>query len=482
MRQAFGAFLLVVATVGASTPVGPAPQTPSLRGYPALGAPATVSLLNAGAEPRRQLRYVVPAGHKTTLLVTASGALTSSVGGRAALANSPTWHATIAVTVASVAASGDLSFDFDLGGVTVEGSGGMPEEDLQGLNRTLRTLAPIKGRATISDRGIVRSSEVPIPAPFTREMLLPVIAVVERLLTPLPDAPVGVGARWEVRAATQTAGTVLFFPTVFERAEHEVLSIDGSSVSLRVKTEQTGPAQALHNATVSLDMRMERLHGWGLGASAFHLNSLSHASDISSTSSTFGTTIQAGQPVQVTFSERARVVVEPAGNQVELDRTPELDLIRGLRSVSLSGTGTSSVGPDRVCYPRAAAPPGGPSREILVPMGSLLEAARAALQSGGLEVSARSTDFLEIDAQIRDAALCKATITLELHRGLGRPYEVWLPGGKLVTRRDRPPVVWRRTFDLQGPPAGFSDQVAERLKRDAEAFAADVARANRARR
>jgi hypothetical protein len=184
----------------------------------------------------------------------------------------------------------------------------------------------------------------------------------------------------------------------------------------------------------------------------------------------------------VTFSERARIVVAPADKPAELDRTPELDTIRGLKSVNLSGTHTSSIGPDRVCYPRAAAAYGKPSLEILVPMGGLLDAARAALRSGGLEVSARSTDVLQIDAQIRDAPLCRATITLELHRGLGRPYEVRLPGGKLMTGRDRPPVVWRRTFDLQGPPAGFSDQVADRLKREAEAFAADVARANRARR
>lgn len=111
-------------------------------------------------------------------------------------------------------------------------------------------------------------------------------------------------------------------------------------------------------------------------------------------------------------------------------------------------------------------------------MGGLLGAASEVLTFGGMFTSGRSTDFLQIDAQIHDAEQCSATITLELRRGLGKARQTRLTDGRVVTSYGPSPVIWRRSFEIAGAPAGFRDRVIDRFKLDVRDFVRDVVQAN----
>ena len=90
------AFLLVVA-VGPER-VQTRDQAPA--GYPAMGSPAIVKLLAPGADPKTPLRYKVPAGFKTSGVVSLTMGLTMNMAGMALPAmDLPTMKMTFSVDV-----------------------------------------------------------------------------------------------------------------------------------------------------------------------------------------------------------------------------------------------------------------------------------------------------------------------------------------------------------------------------------------------
>jgi hypothetical protein len=63
-----------------STPPGARTRPLAKQGYPALGAPAILSVTKAGAAPLRQLRYVIPANHNERFEVTMSMSVGTTYG------------------------------------------------------------------------------------------------------------------------------------------------------------------------------------------------------------------------------------------------------------------------------------------------------------------------------------------------------------------------------------------------------------------
>jgi len=175
-----------------------------------------------------------------------------------------------------------------------------------------------------------------------------------------------------------------------------------------------------------------------------------------------------------TIDGKIGITIAPPGMAGELNRV-DVKALRGIKAVNLSGTHDSTVGPERVCYPR---PAGDPGSGVRLAMGGLLSTTMDVLKAGGIETSPRSTDFLQIDAQIHDAAQCQATITLELSRGRGAERRRYSPNGALIVGYEPSAALWHREFEITGAPAGFSSQVIDRLKLDVRDFVSDVARAS----
>ena len=103
-------------------------------------------------------------------------------------------------------------------------------------------------------------------------------------------------------------------------------------------------------------------------------------------------------------------------------------------------------------------------------MGELLEAARLTLTGGDIAVTGQSTDFLTIDAQV----LRRGNVQGEHHaRTASRPRhpnQTFAKNGNVVTGYVPNPVIWRRTFELSGAPAGFSARVIDRFRLDVRAI------------
>lgn len=268
--------LALVAVVGAA-PQTAAPQAPpavTMEGYPAAGAPSKVTLISPGAAPRVPLRYTIANAAKDHLAMSMDTSMQIDMGGMAMpQMTMPTMKTGADLSVSGVSATGDVTYDIALSGLTVDTSNVDPQlaAMFQGMDADYKS---IKGSATVTNRGVPVSSQLDtasVANPQLKQMLGSLSTSLQNLSLPLPEEAVGVGAKWEVRSTTNAGGLV-----TFQKATHEIVSIDGKTITLKTTTEGTAPPQPMTNPALppGTDVRLQKLTASGSGTATLHLDSL----------------------------------------------------------------------------------------------------------------------------------------------------------------------------------------------------------------
>jgi hypothetical protein len=265
--------LVLGASAGASRPQ---PQDQKMEGYPAVGAPAAVTVLSPGAEPRTKLRYSVPNATKSHMSMNMLMSMSMEMAGMGAMPGMqmPLMKMGADLEVTNVAASGDITYNLAFTGFSVDSTPGVDPAvvaAMQGLDADIKAL---KGSSTISDRGIARSvnfdfSKVTNPA--LKQTMDSVSSTLQNMSMPLPEDAVGVGARWEVRQSLAAGGMQTFQKTVFE-----LVGLSDKTATLKTTTEVTAPPQAISNPAMppGADVRLQKLSGTGTGTMTVHLDGL----------------------------------------------------------------------------------------------------------------------------------------------------------------------------------------------------------------
>ncbi len=117
MTQRFWAFAAALLLLHSAAPAQDAPKTtpkpPAAAGKDS-GTPV-VRLLEAGAEPRRQLRYAPAPGDKASLTMTMKMGMQMTMGDRAApKTNLPAMVMVMNIDVQEVGANGDITYSMKL--------------------------------------------------------------------------------------------------------------------------------------------------------------------------------------------------------------------------------------------------------------------------------------------------------------------------------------------------------------------------------
>ena len=294
-----GAFF-AVASPHAQTPI-------SMPGYPAVGAPPTVTLLSAGAEPRKQLRYTIAAGAAARMDVASTINLSMTAAGVAFPIDLPKSTMVVDLTVTSVAPNGDITYNMAFTEMSSDGPVTNPIAAplLAGMADSVKS---IKGTTTISNRGITKSSKLDAGDPATQLLLGQLMSSVGNPSMPFPEEAVGVGAKWEVRQALSGGGQ-----TKFEKATYELVSIDGSTVSLKSTIEQTAPAQSVSNPMLpaGTELSLEKLTGTGSGTATIRLDSLVPTSQTETTITMTMSTSMGGATAPITSELKSNVSIAP---------------------------------------------------------------------------------------------------------------------------------------------------------------------------
>lgn len=300
--------LLVVCAFLAGAAPGAQTQTPSMPGYPAVGAPATVSVLSPGAEPRKQLRYSIAPTLTQTMDMTTAISMSMNLGGMAMPMDMPTMKMSADLAVTGIATNGDITYSIAFTGMTAEGGADANPMVAQMMAGAADSIKAIKGTATVSNRGVVKSSKLDIGDPTLQQVLGQAATSLENVSMPFPEEAIGVGAKWEVRNAVTSGGQ-----TSFQKSIYELVSIDGPTVSLKATTEQTAPPQSVSNPALpaGTEMALEKLTGTGTGTIVIRLDSLVPTSQAESSVTMSMSISMGGMSQPVTSDMKMKMSVAP---------------------------------------------------------------------------------------------------------------------------------------------------------------------------
>jgi hypothetical protein len=234
-----------------------------------------------------------------------------NVGGMAMPMNMPTVKMTADLAVDSVAPNGDMSYSIAFTGATVDAAADanpMLANALQGIQNAI---AGIKGTATVSSRGLVKSAKMDAGSAGgqAQQMMGELTSQIENLATAFPEEAVGVGAKWETRSAISAAGQFSFQKTTME-----VVSIDGTTVNLKFAIEQTTPPQPFTNSALpaGTEVQLDGAKGTGSGTNAIRLDTLVPKGESTINSTMSMTLSMGGQSQAMTMENSIKLTVAPS--------------------------------------------------------------------------------------------------------------------------------------------------------------------------
>ncbi len=190
---------------------------------------AMVTVLDAGAEPRSELRLDIADGTTQTMVMNQRQTLVQELGGE------PIQDLEISIVTKQELVTNVIDGGYRVTG-TVTSSEAGPDADpatAAQVTASLQAMVGVVTESEIDDRGNLITSQVDGTGGLdatTQEMM----QSAAQLSVPLPDEAVGVGARWEITQPLLLAGV----PTV-QTSRYTLAAIDGSVVTLETESSQT---------------------------------------------------------------------------------------------------------------------------------------------------------------------------------------------------------------------------------------------------
>lgn len=266
-----------MACLGSSMAAGGTPQASSA---PPATAPAAsssapvVTLLDAGAEPRRTLRYAMKKGDRAATKMTLRMNVDQTLGGvKAPAVASPTMTFTITTEVVDVSAASEASIECTYSEADALGQPGVDPKMLEALRKPLQSMKGMRGRLVVTSRGECLSATLEAPAgadPLVKQQVEGMRESLKQFLTPVPEAAVGQGAKWRSDLAMASQGIKMTQISVCTLA-----GAQGDELSLDVRIEQKAEPQDVVNEAMppGASLHVESLSGKGAGTMAVRLGS-----------------------------------------------------------------------------------------------------------------------------------------------------------------------------------------------------------------
>ena len=232
---------------------------------PSDGAGVQVKLVQAGAEPRRVLRLHPQAGEKQSVSMTLKMTMDLKMGDMQSQAmKMPGMQMAMDATVKTVSENGDIDYDFAMGDVSVMDEPGALPQVVDAIKSSLSGLKGIAGTGKLSNRGFNKGTEMKLAAdaaPQLRQMMDQMKESFSTLAAPLPEEPIGPGAKWEASMPIKSQGM-----TIQQSATYELVSIDGEHLVIRSTIVQHAENQKIENPSMpGVKVDLTKMSGRGTG-------------------------------------------------------------------------------------------------------------------------------------------------------------------------------------------------------------------------
>lgn len=241
----------------------------TVAALPAIGAAPLVRLLDAGAEPRAELRYAVTTATKASLEMTMDLQLVLRMAENPLpTASLPPMVMVFAADLGAPGTGDGIRVSSSLRSSKSKGRDAAERKIGVALDPKLAKLVGMTMDYVLDNRGFVREATLTLPPDLPADMAETVDQMRQSLTSlavPLPAEPVGVGARWQVLKRI-TAGGV----DTAQLGSYTMIGRVGDDVELAVDVVQFAAAPQVQ--TKGLTAEIERYQALGGGTSRVRMS------------------------------------------------------------------------------------------------------------------------------------------------------------------------------------------------------------------
>lgn len=278
---------------------------PAVQAAP-LGVGLQTEVMEAGAEPREKLRYQRAPGLTENLVIEFGLASLLETRDGAAASEAPVLALGLTMGAVSRVSEEVWKYPFAFRVISVKMPEGADAAQADEVARAVAPLAAVTGEFEVDERGITRRANVVVP-PELPPRLVTLLGNIRTSLVsvPLPEEPVGIGARWKVQRVHQvgrieTTQTVVY--TLLERQDRVL--------RLGVTLQQTAAPQ---NVAFDKDLifAVEAYEVSGTGNMLMSLDAIIPLGELRGTSDLRGTLRHGTASEPLRASGAVQVVVAP---------------------------------------------------------------------------------------------------------------------------------------------------------------------------
>ncbi len=210
-----------------------------LAAGPAAAEP-TLALVDAGAQPRQALRFHPAPGSTEQVRMTMEMATEMAMGGMAMPAMKiPAMILDLDVEVLEIEADGDIRYRFTIADTSVGSGDDIGADVAAAMSAAMQPLEGTSGEVTVSPTGVGRDATLTPSAGADPQMVADMRKSMANASAPLPEEPVGVGARWTLTTDMNEGGLQLQ-----QVATYELVELTDTAITLRIDLNQSADAQA----------------------------------------------------------------------------------------------------------------------------------------------------------------------------------------------------------------------------------------------
>ena len=223
--------------------VKPTPTKPTASGKAAAAVfpKSVLTLVRAGAAPRKMLRIHVNKGQVETMkMVLTMNVKIKELNQQQKL---PPMVIGMRLQVKEILANGDIRYDFTLTETDVTAGKRYDPRLVAGMKQAMQRMYGLHGHAIVSERGTTRGAQVKLPDSAdaqTKQVMQGMEQAMQQIGAPLPVEKVGKGAKWTYTTRLNQGGVHLTQVTTYK-----LVSISGDKVVLKATVKQTAPKQQI---------------------------------------------------------------------------------------------------------------------------------------------------------------------------------------------------------------------------------------------
>jgi hypothetical protein len=218
-----------------SASVAPAPKSP-------------VKLVDAGAEPRKVLRFHGQPGDKQTTLMIMKSTVDMGAQGQPPVIT-PAVTLPLDITTKGISPNGDITYEIVLGDVTVAEDTNATPQTAQAMKTIMSSIKGVTITGVMSDRGISKKTDVKAPPGSSPQIQQAVEQLKEgfsNMDSPLPEEAVGAGAKWQINRPTKFQGI-----SGQQTESYQLVSIDGDHVNLSMNLNVAATNQMMQTLSTT---------------------------------------------------------------------------------------------------------------------------------------------------------------------------------------------------------------------------------------